>query len=392
MTGSDRSESSNERMNYNNPHLADLALEVQLHILRFCSPQDLAILSRVHSSLRDTAEYVLYSHINFRPDEFIFGLHDEEEEEEHRSSVAFAMDNTSLLLSTLASNARKASTVKAFYINLDDIFRDDIPLILVELAGVLKKMVNLVDLRIMIYAKQDRSYGKISKVIRGGYFKLHTLYLDYYRELGEIIACQSQLRFLGLYHDHGDLQLVSKKLKGLHLNKHRPYVSSGPAIFTIESYYTRPITMFPAFHLPGEVISVFREISAPPKYYEIPYELSLSFLGISEYNISLFCEAIDAMAICAHHHLHPGLTSQTLRIIVHETTLQKPWLSPEFIKSLAQFEIVLHLHLYFPTLIDAVELHPLSTDLQECLLKDLGHGAWARLQTISLRGSKYWLQ
>jgi len=71
--------------------------------------------------------------------------------------------------------------------------------------------------------------------------------------------------------------------------------------------------------------------------------------------------------------------------------MQKPWRSPEFIKSLAQFEIVLHLHLYFPTLIDAVELHPLSTDLQECLLKDLGHGAWARLQTISLRGSKYWL-
>jgi hypothetical protein len=73
--------------------------------------------------------------------------------------------------------------------------------------------------------------------------------------------------------------------------------------------------------------------------------------------------------------------------------MQKPWLSPEFVKSLAQFEIVLHLHLYFPTLIgEAVELYPLCTDLQECLSKDLGHGAWARLQKISVRGSEYWVQ
>jgi len=148
-------------------HLADLALEVQLHILRFSSPQDLTILSRVHSSLRDAAEYVLYNHIDFNPGRFISWDENDAGGEEYMSTVAVAMDKTSLLLSTLASNARKASTVKAFYIDLDrDFHDDDIPLILVELAGVLKKMVNLVDLRIKTREKQDRSDGKISKVIR----------------------------------------------------------------------------------------------------------------------------------------------------------------------------------------------------------------------------------
>jgi len=166
--------------------------------------------------------------------------------------------------------------------------------------------------------------------------------------------------------------------------------------------------VFPAFHLPGEALSVFREISVHPKthdhYYENGYDLSLSLLGISEHNISLFCEAMEAMAICARHRLHPELTSRSytnLRILVQETTLQvgsasayqldvyhllqKPWISPEFITSLAQFESVLYLHLYFPNIKDA-ELYPLSADLRERLLKDLGHGAWARLRTISLQG------
>jgi hypothetical protein len=52
---------------------------------------------------------------------------------------------------------------------------------------------------------------------------------------------------------------------------------------------------------------------------------------------------------------------------------------------LAQFESVLYLQLYFPNIKDA-ELFPLSADLQERLLKHLGHGAWVRLRAISLQG------
>jgi hypothetical protein len=336
-------------------HLVDVALEVQLQILQFCSPQDLAILSLVHSSLRDAAEYVLYSHIDFSPEDRDTYV-EEDTTDTYRSPWESAMQKTSPLLFTLDRNARKASTVKAFYIELGgEDYGDDniIPPILVKLAGVLKKLPNLVDLRIMTDAKLDRSDGKISEiseVIRsvfslyeslihanpasysGNYFKLHTLYLDCYYEFEGILACQSQLRFLGLYNRGFGYRSLWEKLKRLHLSTHRPHVSSGSAVFEIDFglYETPPITMFPAFHLPGEALSVFREILVHPKnhdlYYENGYDISLSFLGISEHNISLFCEAMEAMAICPRHHLHPGRLSYrsytNLRIIVHETTLQ----------------------------------------------------------------------
>jgi hypothetical protein len=48
-------------------HLGDLAAELQLQILQFCPPsRDLSTLSRTHTSLRDAAEYILYSDIDFR--------------------------------------------------------------------------------------------------------------------------------------------------------------------------------------------------------------------------------------------------------------------------------------------------------------------------------------
>ena len=43
--------------------LGDLPLEIQDNILEHCSPSDLAVLSRVHTSVRDVAEYTLYAHI-----------------------------------------------------------------------------------------------------------------------------------------------------------------------------------------------------------------------------------------------------------------------------------------------------------------------------------------
>jgi hypothetical protein len=67
--------------------------------------------------------------------------------------------------------------------------------------------------------------------------------------------------------------------------------------------------------------------------------------------------------------------------------LQKPWLSPKFTKSLAQFKSVERLQLDFPNLED-VELHSLAADLRECLLKGLGHSEWARLQSIDLQGPR----
>lgn len=155
--------------------------------------------------------------------------------------------------------------------------------------------------------------------------------MDYYYDLEEILASQPQLRFLGLYTYDTDLQLVWKKLQELHQHKHRRHASSYPAIFTIDFgiYGTRPITTFPAFHRPGEALQVLREISvhleSQSLYYEDGYDLSFSLLGISEDNISLLCEAMEAMAICTRRNLYPGLTRRSsinLSIIVHGTTIE----------------------------------------------------------------------
>lgn len=141
--------------------LIRVALEVQLQIFQLCSPNDLAVVSRVHSSLRDVAEYLLYSLIDFSSLDSDGGTYN------YLSPWESAVKKTAPLLSTLASNTWKASTITAFYIQLDgDDDNRDVPcLLLVELAGVLEKMPNLMDLRILIYEEVDRSDGIISKVI-----------------------------------------------------------------------------------------------------------------------------------------------------------------------------------------------------------------------------------
>ncbi|KAF8341154.1 hypothetical protein F5887DRAFT_976978 [Amanita rubescens] len=374
-------------------HLTNVALDVQLQILQLCSPKDLAVVSRVHSSLRDAAEHVLYSRIDFSAPE--------RDIEPHRSIWELAAKKTTPLLSTLSINTRKASTVKAFYIELgaEDVNCDVLHLILVALAGVLEKMQNLVDLRILTHGQDDLSQGTISRVIGGGYFKLETLYLDFcWHDLEGVIAGQPQLRFLGLYDSDFDLRLIWGGAKRLYQIKnycHHP--SSRPAIFALDFVTmsgTREITIFPVFHRSVDASQVLQQISIHPKihdfYYEGGYDVSLSLFGISENNIDLFCEVLEAMEICSRRHLYPKLTRasfKVLKIIVHETTIQKPWLSPQFTKSLAQFKSVGRLQLDFLNIQD-VELHSLSADLRECLLKGLEHGEWARLQSIELQGSR----
>ncbi len=168
---------------------------------------------------------------------------------------------------------------------------------------------------------------------RGGYFKLETLYLSFcWHDLKKVISGQPQLRFLGLYNtnlyrrlDWGDVNRF-RQIE----NSHCHHASSGPAIFIL-NFLTLPtnITIFPVFHRSVDAPQVFQQISVHPEthdlYYELGYDVSLSLFGISEDNFNLFCEVLEAMAMCARRRLYPELTRGSytnLRIIVHGTTIQ----------------------------------------------------------------------
>jgi hypothetical protein len=146
--------------------MLDLPLEIRLHILKHCSPSSLAILSRVHTSLRDAAECALYSHIHYwvRPlDAVILSRH-------HNGSVrsVLGLQEDRSLLHTFATNPQKASKVKGFYVEFDTskrVRREEIlHFILVKVAEALEKMPNLVDLRIL-YSLDDRD-DRLNQVIR----------------------------------------------------------------------------------------------------------------------------------------------------------------------------------------------------------------------------------
>lgn len=83
--------------------LVDLAFDLQLQILQLCSHNDLAVLSRVHTSLRDPAEYILYKHIYLPERDSIWW-----------SDPELFTKRVSLVLSTLSRNAQKALMVKTF--------------------------------------------------------------------------------------------------------------------------------------------------------------------------------------------------------------------------------------------------------------------------------------
>ena len=131
----------------------DLPPEIQSRILEFCSPSDLAALSRVTPSGRDTVEYALYSRIQYcvRPSDLIKPSRDTENDE---GSQELREDRS--LLHTLANNSRKALMVRMFYVKLldeDGAFYGSCTMkaqfILVKLAETLRKMSNLLDLRIL---------------------------------------------------------------------------------------------------------------------------------------------------------------------------------------------------------------------------------------------------
>ena len=151
-------------------YLDDIALEIRLEILQLCSPRDLASLSRVHSSLRDVAERVLYTHIYFlaHPTDLIQNR--KSRSQNGRPSNQCVLKEHRSLLHTLCMSARKAKMVKSLYIELYKSsghgVRNAIRTILIKLSQLLKDMPNLVDFRIIYSDLSEHSEGQLSKAIR----------------------------------------------------------------------------------------------------------------------------------------------------------------------------------------------------------------------------------
>ena len=146
-------------------NLCEIAPELQLEVLQFCAPRDLASLSRAHTSLRDVAQHALYSHIYFlaHPSDFIQDWDSERNPSKLNKDVS--------LFHTLSTSARKAAMVNKLYINFSD--RDNwrgatkaVDPIMVHVSDTLRKLPNLVDLRIVYYRFGDFSGECLSETIR----------------------------------------------------------------------------------------------------------------------------------------------------------------------------------------------------------------------------------
>ena len=326
--------------------LGDLALEIQYNILEHFLPSDLAVLSRVHTSVRDVMECALYSHVRYcaQPLDMVSSG------DNQATSTPQRLNENRSLLHTFTTNSRKASMVKTLYIELEKNWGCDeaVCFVLVKLAEVLEKMPKLVDLRIIHSPTKDLSQGRISQVIRfvcdrwqsplnhpynlapyrGGYFKLHTLYLEYSHDLEGIIADQPQLQLLGIYFylDILDIDLWAK-IEQLYQSPSRRRTM--PVVFLRDSSrHGALIYMLPSFYRPGEALQVCRETTASLQKWHNGfhgYEQSLSLIGISKENISLLGEVIGAMSACRDYY------TRQMTIVLHDKYIQVSYQACQYI-------------------------------------------------------------
>lgn len=339
--------------------LTDFAHEIQLHIVQFCSRNDVASLSRIHTALQDVAESVLYSHVVIEGEsDRSLGLAKLDKGQTQPS----LKENRSPLYA-LFSNSRKAAMVKALRVDLGCPYKisgrgwynyDDDWLhgfVVNKIAEALEQMLNLVDLRVRsgrageAFKGSITSIGEVIRFVlvtmmitdydsiphRGGHFQLHTLCLSHYvHDLEGIIVSQPNLRLFGVYYHFRLCATVCKKLDGVfqHLLSHRHTIEL--KLFLLhysksKDGSTAVINMLPFLHRPGEALQTCIEAEKltewPDDFREASGHSSLSLVGISEENISLLEESMEAMAECVQRG-HPYLSNPRLRIHVQHTKIQ----------------------------------------------------------------------
>ncbi|KAF8332435.1 hypothetical protein F5887DRAFT_996809 [Amanita rubescens] len=386
--------------------LDNIALEIWLEILQLCSPKDLASLSRVHSSLRDVAERVLYTHIHFLAHPFDL-IRSQNQKKKSRSQVGGESDSWALneyksLLHTLSTSARKAKMVKSLYIELHKFIRphngvgkNAIRFILTKLSQLLKDMPNLVDFRIIYDVEGDPSEGLLSKAIRHDHLRLHTLWLEHGHDLKGIIADLPNLRFLGIYFNCTDKRF-GRKIKELIQTTSSPHTT--PTICMLQSFtlgqapamslFSRtPMVIFPASHRLGEAIQECQEIARslikfPKHYFKTGvYNITFDLFGITKEDINLLCEVMEGLATSIQSY-GPSPFIGSLEFKIDDITI-KPWLFPEFVNALPLFEEVEDISFTFPGIKEDGS-GPFCADIHLCLMKDLGK-AWPDVQRVMVR-------
>ncbi|KAF8330674.1 hypothetical protein F5887DRAFT_999910 [Amanita rubescens] len=359
-------------------HLGDLPIEIQNYVLQSCSPADLAVLSRTHTSLRDAAEYVLYGHIQ------ICLWY-------NRVPGVTKILQEKTPLRTLVTNSRKASIVKALYLDCNSVPEN-------LLAEALEKMTALVDLCIR-YGETTDQCERISRVIRGGYFKLNSLCLGSAHDIEGIIAGQPHLRLYGIfYQDGGPNTHLWEMFERFSQTTSRHHTV--PTFFMLDCHgdcgAKLPVTytLLPSLYHPGEVSQVCQETATLIKKWPFlrenyGYQLCISLLGISEKNMYLVEKTMVAMMACLpdYHDLHDEFANVRVQAIIHAKYIQKPWRFSAFLEPIIHFKRLSFLYFDFVDLDEDRELGQMAHDLESCLLaKGLawGHTKWPNLQGITL--------
>ena len=156
---------------------------------------------------------------------------------------------------------------------------------------------------------------------RGGYFRLRILCLEerqcHWGDIKEIVASQPDLRLFGFHRRHKIFKSLLTIAQNLHHDPSRPYPM--PTIFMLDFYGAAHtiLELLPFYHRPGEALQVFSEIEKCfDSLNKYTYTLKLNLFGISEKNINLFREVIEAVAI------HSPKSFHELNIVVHQTSIQ----------------------------------------------------------------------
>jgi hypothetical protein len=165
-----------------------------------------------------------------------------------------------------------------------------------------------------------------------------------------------------------------------------------------EDHYRTILELLPSYHRPGEALEVFREIETCLNSSH-PYILQLDLFEISEKNINLIREAMEAVAT------HRSKSFDHLNIIVNQTSiqvshqhlkegyppftifLQNLWQFPEFLKPLTLFRHLEVLTFKFRYVLGVAGMEALSKDLRSCLVDSDLERLCPKLQYI-----RFWCQ